>query len=178
MNLGQQQQCRHMCSRGCFEPKSEASVRTRARCSPPCASPPPWTCRPWLGSSQMSGPPSQLAGPSLGCCARQRHDPGLSGTCSNPMAVIYPSDCWEVTQVTQVLAFRVHVSRIAEAIGERPFFVQTRHFDFGKRHNDCHDSYGPFLSTIVSKNWPLSLGFRRFTRKIRIPGKNGKGRYP
>ena len=36
----------------------------------------------------------------------------------------------------------------------------------------------PFFSTMVlSKNWPVSLGVRRFSRKIRIPGKNGNGRY-
>ena len=32
----------------------------------------------------------------------------------------------------------------------------------------------PFFSTIVPSNsWPFSLGVRRFSRKIRIPGKNG-----
>ena len=36
----------------------------------------------------------------------------------------------------------------------------------------------PFLSTIVLfKTQPFSLGFRRFSRKIRIPGKNGTQKF-
>ena len=57
-----------------------------------------------------------------------------------------------------------------------PFMLETIH---GQLNGRILGVGSPFFSAIVLfKNQPFPLGVWWFSRKIRIPGKNGHGRYP